>query len=89
VFVQVILGTVCLYALYWGQCVCTGYTGDCVFVWVILGTVQYSFCIILMCSPLDALDGGFEQANLADLCVVFGSSLTVTPAAEMPQVHHY
>jgi len=28
VFAQVILGTVCLYRLYWGQCVCTGYTGD-------------------------------------------------------------
>ncbi|XP_065884982.1 NAD-dependent protein deacetylase-like isoform X2 [Dysidea avara] len=34
--------------------------------------------------PQDALDGGFEQASLADLCVVFGSSLTVTPAADMP-----
>ena len=39
VFVQVILGTVCLYRLYWGQCACTGYTGDSVFVQVILGTV--------------------------------------------------
>ena len=37
--VQVILGTVCLYRLYWGHCVCTGYTGDRVFVQVILGTV--------------------------------------------------
>lgn len=34
----------------------------------------------------DALDGGFEQASLADLCVVFGSSLTVTPAADIPLV---
>ena len=38
-FVQAILGTVCLYRLYWGQCVCTGYTRDSVFVQVILGTV--------------------------------------------------
>ena len=39
-FVQVILGIVCLYRLYWGQCLCTGYTGDSVFVQVILGTVS-------------------------------------------------
>ena len=42
-----ILGTVCLlsliiyglYKLYWGQCVCTGYTGDSVFVQDVLGIV--------------------------------------------------
>lgn len=27
---------------------------------------------------------GFEQAKLADLCIALGSSLTVTPAADMP-----
>ena len=34
----------------------------------------------------DALQGSFEHAGLADLCIVFGSSLTVTPAADIPQV---
>ena len=34
----------------------------------------------------DALEGSFEHAGSADLCIVFGSSLTVTPAAEIPEV---
>jgi len=70
-----------LYRLYWGRCVCTGYTGDGVCVCI-------RFMWFSLCSSSDALDGGFEQASLADLCVVFGSSLTVTPAADMPLVWH-
>lgn len=36
--------------------------------------------------PEDALQGSFDHAAKADLCIVFGSSLTVTPAAEIPEV---
>lgn len=35
--------------------------------------------------PEKELRNGFKQAELADLCVSFGSSLTVTPAADMPR----
>ena len=34
--------------------------------------------------PQKALDNGFAQAREADLCLVLGSSLRVTPAAYMP-----
>ena len=32
-----------------------------------------------------ALEDGFKNAEKADLCLVLGSSLTVTPAADMPR----
>jgi len=36
--------------------------------------------------PLDTLDASFDHAQKADLCVALGSSLTVTPAADIPKV---
>jgi NAD-dependent SIR2 family protein deacetylase len=42
--------------------------------------------------PEKELDAGFENAETADVCLVLGSSLRVTPAADMPkrvaQRHH-
>ena len=41
-------------------------------------------------SPLitaDTLETSFEHARQADLCLAMGSSLTVTPAADIPEVH--
>jgi len=35
--------------------------------------------------PENELNEAFKQANLADLCIVLGSSLTVTPAADIPK----
>ena len=35
----------------------------------------------------DTLQTSFDHAEKADLCVVMGSSLTVTPAANIPEVH--
>jgi NAD-dependent SIR2 family protein deacetylase len=35
--------------------------------------------------PKAALKGGFAAAKRADLCLAMGSSLTVTPAADIPQ----
>lgn len=35
--------------------------------------------------PEKALDDGFLHSELADVCLVLGSSLTVTPAADMPK----
>ncbi|CAF3651635.1 unnamed protein product [Rotaria sp. Silwood1] len=35
--------------------------------------------------PQDALDKAFDHAEQADLCLVLGSSLTVTPAADIPE----
>ena len=35
---------------------------------------------------LDTLEAGFEHARKADLCLAMGSSLTVTPAADIPEV---
>lgn len=35
--------------------------------------------------PEKPLEDGFHNAKIADLCLVLGSSLTVTPAANMPQ----
>ena len=32
------------------------------------------------------LDTSFEHAEKADLCLAMGSSLTVTPAADVPEV---
>ena len=32
------------------------------------------------------LDKSFEHAEKADLCLAMGSSLTVTPAADIPEV---
>eukprot|EP01126_Amoeba_proteus_P056957 TRINITY_DN7218_c0_g2_i11.p1 TRINITY_DN7218_c0_g2~~TRINITY_DN7218_c0_g2_i11.p1 ORF type:complete len:422 (-),score=72.86 TRINITY_DN7218_c0_g2_i11:179-1444(-) len=34
--------------------------------------------------PKDAIDNGFQHASKADLCLVLGSSLTVSPACEIP-----
>lgn len=34
--------------------------------------------------PEDELENGFRHAQLADLCIVLGSSLRVYPAADMP-----
>ena len=34
--------------------------------------------------PEDELDSAFENAKLADLCIVLGSSLRVYPAADIP-----
>lgn len=36
--------------------------------------------------PEKDLDDGFEHSKKADLCLVLGSSLRVTPAADMPQL---
>ena len=36
----------------------------------------------------DTLETSFGHAENADLCVVMGSSLTVTPAANIPEVYH-
>lgn len=36
--------------------------------------------------PAEALEGGFKNAEQSDLCLVLGSSLTVTPAANMPKL---
>lgn len=35
---------------------------------------------------LDELESSFEHATKADLCLSCGSSLTVTPAADIPTV---
>jgi len=35
--------------------------------------------------PQKPLDDGFENAEMADLCLVLGSSCTVNPAADMPR----
>ena len=40
---------------------------------------MYTFIIAI-------LDSGYEHAEKADLCLAMGSSLTVTPAAEIPEV---
>ncbi len=45
-------------------------------------------CISLYCaaiSPTDVLDASFDHAEKADLCLAMGSSLTVTPAADIPE----
>ena len=34
----------------------------------------------------DALEAGFDHARRADVCLAMGSSLTVTPAADIPEV---
>ena len=34
----------------------------------------------------ETLTKSFEHANKADLCLAMGSSLTVTPAADIPEV---
>jgi hypothetical protein len=36
--------------------------------------------------PTDELESSFEHANRADVCLVLGSSLRVTPAADIPKV---
>jgi len=36
--------------------------------------------------PLHCVQRGFEEAEKADLCICLGSSLTVTPAADMPKI---
>lgn len=36
--------------------------------------------------PEDELTKAFAEGNAADLCIVLGSSCTVTPAASIPQV---
>jgi hypothetical protein len=35
--------------------------------------------------PADQLEAGFENSDKADLCLVLGSSLTVSPACNMPE----
>ena len=42
--------------------------------------------LILTASSTDVLDASFEHAQKADLCLAMGSSLTVTPAADIPEV---
>lgn len=32
------------------------------------------------------MDDGFAHSYKSDLCLVLGSSLTVTPAADMPEI---
>ena len=54
-----------------------------------LGRWQCTF--LLHISPsrnniADTLDASYQHAAKADLCLVYGSSLTVTPAAEIPEV---
>ncbi|XP_065912209.1 NAD-dependent protein deacetylase-like isoform X2 [Dysidea avara] len=34
--------------------------------------------------PVDTLEASYQHAAVADLCLVYGSSLTVTPAADIP-----
>ena len=34
----------------------------------------------------DTLEASFDHAGKADLCLAMGSSLTVTPAADIPKV---
>lgn len=36
--------------------------------------------------PVDELESSFKHAEMADLCLSCGSSLTVTPAADIPQL---
>ena len=36
--------------------------------------------------PEKELNAGFENSEKADLCLVLGSSLRVTPAADMPKI---
>lgn len=36
--------------------------------------------------PMGELTRGFQEGEVADLCLVMGSSITVTPAAEIPAV---
>lgn len=38
------------------------------------------------CITTDELESSFKHAEMADLCLSCGSSLTVTPAADIPQV---
>ncbi len=35
---------------------------------------------------MDELTKAFQEGEDADLCIVMGSSLTVTPAADIPKV---
>ena len=35
--------------------------------------------------PTDTLDASFDHAHKAELCLAMGSSLTVTPAADVPE----
>ena len=39
--------------------------------------------------PMGELTKGFEEGDMADLCLVMGSSLTVNPAAQIPTVSQY
>ena len=40
-------------------------------------------------SASETLETSFDHAQKAELCLAMGSSLTVTPAAEVPQVHYW
>ena len=40
----------------------------------------------LFSSSTDTLDTSFDHGGKADLCLAMGSSLTVTPAANIPEV---
>ena len=39
-----------------------------------------------MCSLTDTLQRSFDHGGKADLCLAMGSSLTVTPAANIPEM---
>ena len=39
-----------------------------------------------MCYNIGTLEQSFEHGQQADLCLAMGSSLTVTPAADIPEV---
>ena len=44
---------------------------------------------LILTSSADVLDASFEHAQKADLCLAMGSSLTVTPAADIPEVRFH
>ena len=44
-----------------------------------------NLCIIIVTGEFEK---GNTEVEVADLCIAMGSSLTVTPAADLPEVDH-
>lgn len=52
------------------------------------GEYKSCFCLLIILGedlPEETLKIAFENADKADLCLVLGSSLTVTPACKVPE----
>ena len=58
------------------------YTSQC----QVVNNTGITSSIILSIHNAVVLDKSFEHAERADLCLAMGSSLTVTPAADIPEV---